>query len=217
MKRPLFTLFFLLVLGVTGHAQMQKGSWMLDGQAGIDLRKSDEQYGDPSKSDYSASNRVTTFYFLPGAGYFIQDNLALGLSANFQAVSGKGQYGENDPTRANHLTYGLGLFSRKYISAGEKLSFYGDIRLGGFWGNSGWFDGESSDRTVLSKDTGIEGSASLGIQYLVKDFLGVHLQSPLVAYEKSTNAGVAYEGRSGSSNLDVRLFSAFSLGATFFF
>lgn len=134
MKRSLLAIVLLMGLSLTTHAQMQKGSWMADGQVGGYATDEKSEHKDPSWDDYNLSSKTTSFYLVPGVGYFIQDNLALGISGRFQVVTASAQNGENEELRGNQLSYGMGLFSRKYFPAGERLSFYGDLRAGGLWG-----------------------------------------------------------------------------------
>lgn len=65
--------------------------------------------------------------------------------------------------------------------------------------------------------SGFEASAGLGVQYLVMDFLGLHMQTTLVDYDRIKNTGVTYDFSGTSSNLNARLFSSFQIGASFFF
>lgn len=215
MRRSFFTLALVLVLAVSGHAQMQKGAWMLDGQVGISFSSQDNESF--HSGAYSNSSRSKQLILSPGLGYFVSDHWALGLSPSFAVGWGKGESGGNSPVKGNSFDYGIGLFSRKYIPAGEKLFFFGDLRFGGFWGDSGWKENGASDRTVLSKSNGIEASASLGLQYMVTEQLGIHLQSTLIDYWKRTVNGVAFDGSDKNEHLNARLFSSFQIGASFFF
>ncbi|MBN7810027.1 hypothetical protein J0A68_03610 [Algoriphagus sp. H41] len=197
---------------------MQKGSWMLDGQAGITRSMLEESRSSSLGSTGYDQHRGANFYLQPGVGYFLKENWALGLSGNFQIVNGK-SLDRNDEViaKGNYRGYGLGVFTRRYSPVSDKLAFYGDIRVGGYLGNSGTIDLDTSERTVHSKRKGIDASASVGLQYLVADFLGVNLQSTLIAYDFYKLTGVSYENTQRRSELNGGLFSSFQIGASFFF
>ncbi|MDX5339963.1 MAG: hypothetical protein LPK25_13110 [Cyclobacteriaceae bacterium] len=217
MKRLFLVLFFLLTLTFASLAQLQKGSWMLDGQVGLSLNRQNNESLDSPWGAYTLSSRNKQFTLSPGLGYFVRDHWALGLSPSFAVGWGKGESGNNSQVKGNSFDYGIAVFSRKYIPAGERLFFYGDFRFGGFWGDSGWKDNGASDRMVLTENKGIEANASLGLQYMVREHLGIHLQSTLIDYWKRTVNGVAFEGSETRESLSVRLFSSFQIGATVFF
>lgn len=218
MMRPLLTLFLFLVLVVTSQAQMKKGSWMLDGQFGTSRNKYEINEKPVSGGTQFTSHRGANFYLQPGIGYFIKENWALGLSGNFQFVSGKSLNDDgSEAAKGDYRVYGLGLFTRRYIPVGDKLSFFGDLRIGGYLGNSGSIDSNTSERSVFSKRKGINGTAGVGLQYLVANFLGVHLQSSLLNFQSYKETPLHYDGESKSSEFNSGLFSSFQVGATFFF
>ncbi|MCU0400391.1 MAG: hypothetical protein MUE75_05160 [Algoriphagus sp.] len=217
MKRSIFTPLFLLAIVLSAQAQMQKGSWMVDGQVGISMDRQDNQIFDPTVGNYSNSYRQNGFSLSPGLGYFIQDHWALGLSPSFGMGWGEGELTGNSPVNFNSFEYGIGLFSRKYIPTGDKLSFFGDIRIGGFWGNLEENEEGSSNRIAHAKSSGLEAGASLGLQYLLRDWFGLHLQSALIDYRLNKETGTAPEASATTTSLNTRLFSSFQIGATLFF
>ena len=217
MKRSILALLLLFALAISSKAQMQKGSWMLDGQVGLTFSDEDNESINSSWGTYINSNHGNQFSLTPGLGYFFRDNLVLGVSPVFTVGWSKGQSGQNDPIKSNSFGYGIGLFSRKYIPMGEKVSFFGDLRIEGVWGNSGWRETGDDDRTVLSRSRGFQGTAGVGIQYLIADFLGLHLQSPLVSFHKRKVTLEDFDGNYSHKSLSARLFTSFQIGATVFF
>lgn len=216
--RPLLTLFLFLVLAMTSQAQMQKGSWMLDGQFGTNRNKYEESQTPPSGGTQFTSQRGANFYLLPGVGYFIKENWALGLSGDFQYISGKSLNDDgSEAAKGDYRVFGLGLFTRRYIPVGDKVSFFGDLRIGGYLGNSGSIDLDTSERSVVSKRKGLKGTAGVGLQYLVANFVGVHLQSSLIDFQSYKDKPINYEGQTKNSEVTGGLFSSFQVGATFFF
>ncbi|TNF42434.1 MAG: hypothetical protein EP311_05275 [Cytophagales bacterium] len=217
MKKSILILTFLLGLAFSGKAQMQKGSWMLDGQVGLSMNRQENQTLDATFGTFSNSYRLKEFSLSPGLGYFFQNNLAIGLAPSFGIGWGKEESSGNTSINFNSFEYGLGVFSRKYFPVGDRLSFFGDFRIGGFCGDLGSKEESSSDRTVLTKSSGLEAGLSLGLQYLIKDYLGIHVQSSMIDYRKSTENRVAFGGSSTITSWNTQLFSAFQIGATVFF
>ena len=112
-------LFALALLGLTSsYAQAQttpltKGRGLLSGSIGY---RSDN-LGD-------GGNR-NLFNFTPSAGYFVADNLALGLNGDLLLQGGSaGYYGPN--------TYSVGPFARYYrfVGGSDKFALYGQGSLG---------------------------------------------------------------------------------------
>ncbi|MCU0401768.1 MAG: hypothetical protein MUE75_12320 [Algoriphagus sp.] len=217
MKRFILASLFLLAIGFGAQAQMQKGSWMVDGQVGVSMDRQDNQIFDPTLGNYANFYRQSEFSLSPGLGYFIQDHWALGLSPSLGMGWGERELTGNSPVNFNSFEYGLGLFSRKYIPMGDKLAFFGEIRIGGFLGNLEEHEEDSSNRVVQAKISGLEAGASLGLQYLLKDWLGLHLQSALVDYRLNKVKGTVPEASATTTSLNTQLFSSFQIGATLFF
>ncbi|GAB3227976.1 hypothetical protein J0A67_14810 [Algoriphagus aestuariicola] len=218
MRKSFFTLALVLVLAISGHAQMQKGTWLLDGQAGSTHNKIEENRATLAGGSYYTWHRTANFYLQPGVGYFVKENWALGISGDFQFLSGETRNLDgSEAGKGNYRGYGLGFFTRKYVSVSEKLAFYGDLRVGGYLGKPTSMDVDSGERIVHTKRKGLSGSAAVGLQYLVAGFLGIHLQSSLIDYDYHRSIPENYEGDNTTSNLNAGLFSSYQIGATFFF
>ncbi len=179
---------FILILAVgfwsvESKAQMQKGSWMLEGSAGLERSRitnldTDEKY-----------NPATVYSLHPKVGYFVADNFALGVSGLFgnSWIRNK-DYDQNIPNqfkKSNAFTYGGGLFFRKYMPINEDLSFFAEAGSEIFWVNP---------RVVYNEPAGVESGLSrrtfsaqavLGLQYLISPKVGVHLQTNLLQYQNS--------------------------------
>lgn len=188
---------------------------MLEGQVGLSLGKKN-MIENPWDAYFEAW-RQNTLTFRPGIGYFVQDGLAFGLTPIFGINWNNPEKEARDPIVSNSFDYGLGLFSRKYIPAGEKISFFGELRAEVAWSNFGTV--ELSERTISGTSNRFTGYANIGMQYMVSKKLGILMQSPLFTYTstKSSDGDNHSDYTVKKSNLDARLFSSFYLGATFFF
>jgi len=217
MKRSLLALFLVAGLVSASFAQMQKDSWMLDGQFGLSLGKANTSFVIPDWTEYDFLSWQNTFSVKPAIGYFVQDNLAFGVSPVFGVGWNNSQQSQTNPANSNSFIYGLGIFLRKYIPAGEKLSFYGELRTEGIWTNTG--QRESSGRTVYLRSKSFQGSANLGVQYLVSKNLGILLQTPVLEYAatKTADGDGTPNQVNKKSSLEMNLLSSFQIGASLFF
>jgi outer membrane protein len=82
-KVVLLTLTLLLSHVIT--AQTEKGKLLLSGATGLQFLSTnlEVEYDGQSQGDFDQSS----FSFTPGIGYFVIDNLAVGLSANFETLT----------------------------------------------------------------------------------------------------------------------------------
>ena len=112
-------LFTLVLLGLTSsitHAQttpLTKGRGLLSGSIGYHSDK------------YRGSDSQDLFNFTPTVGYFVADNLALGLNGNLQLLGGNSTY-------YGQTTYFVGPFARYYrfVGGGDKFALYGQGNVG---------------------------------------------------------------------------------------
>ncbi len=78
MKQLIFTLFFLVVFKLTAIAQYEFGTYYIDANINFDLsnEKDDNAIASVSKNN--------AFKVNPGIGYFIKNNLAIGVGLNYK-------------------------------------------------------------------------------------------------------------------------------------
>ncbi len=183
MKRLALVFLVLSLWSVEAKAQMQQGSWLLEGSAGLERTRM-------TNLDTDEKYTPTTGYSLnPKAGFFVADNLAIGVSGIFgNSWSRNRDYDQNIPSqlkKSNSITYGAGLFVRKFMPVNENLSFFAEAGSEIFWVNP---------RVVYNEPAGVESGLSrrtlsaqavLGLQYLISPKVGVHLQTNLLQYQKA--------------------------------
>ena len=112
-------LFTIALLGLTSgiaHAQttpLTKGRGLLSGSIGYHSDK------------YRGSDSQNTFNFTPTVGYFVADNLSIGLNGNLQVVGdNSSSFGQN--------AYSVGPFVRYYrfVGGSDKFALYGQGSVG---------------------------------------------------------------------------------------
>ena len=117
--KKIFSLLIIL-LSLQGFGQIEKGQVMFDGSiyGKYYNQKNDEQ-----------SNLIETtryyFSFRPQVGYFIANNLSLGLTPTFGLSKAKmeNKYSPNDDSKS--INYGLGIGIDKYFGTGKILPLIG--------------------------------------------------------------------------------------------
>lgn len=181
MKKLLLLILAIGFWSVESKAQMQKGSWMLEGSVG--LERSRDYFPETDEK----SNPVSGFTLHPKAGYFVSDNLVLGLSGILgSSWSSNKDYDPNIPDdykKGNTLNYGGGLFLRKYFPINESLSFFGEIGSEVFWVRQKSISNEPSGKVIEVQNWTLAANATLGVQYLISPKVGVHLQTDLIDYQ----------------------------------
>lgn len=108
----------MLACGFGAKAQTSQGSVSIGGGINFGARK-DQQPGN--------DNKVTSFSFSPQAGYFVIDNLEVGIALNVSTQNNKP--GNGIDSKSNY--FGIGPFARYYIfTSNEQFAFFGDARFG---------------------------------------------------------------------------------------
>lgn len=175
-------LIVILICGIKAEsiAQLQKDSWILEGNLGIGGNRN----ASPQINDMV---RLTTSYSLePKAGYFVKDNLAIGLSGKLSDQWARDR--NNDPTfpanvsKVGTRTYGGGVFIRNYFEIKENLHFFGETGSRIFWSRSRQFLENPSRKETFSFRRDFDIYVLLGLQYLLSPKVGVHVNTNLVQY-----------------------------------
>ena len=182
MKKLLLLILFIGFGSSVSKVQMQQGSWMLEGSAGLERSRS--YFPDTDEK----SNPVSGFTLHPKVGYFVSDNLAIGLSGLLGSTWSRNKnYDPKIPynyKKGNILNYGGGLFIRKYFPINESLSFFGEIGSEIFWVRQKSISNEPSGKVIEVQRRTFSANGILGIQYLISPKVGIHMQTTLLQYQK---------------------------------
>lgn len=127
MKNLYLSIAAILLSG-TAFAQLQTGTKFAGLHAGASITKSD------------AYNKTTTYQLSPSIGYFLSDNVMLGLQGEYgKSIAASSHFlpgsGYNGYTymlgEKNTRTYSIGLMSRYYLPVGGKVAFFVET-VGGY-------------------------------------------------------------------------------------
>ena len=129
MRKLFFaTLFVGSVSAAFSQGNINKGDWMLGGDAGFTSQK---------QGDY----KTTSFNLAPDAGYFFIDNFAGGLRVSL--ASSKETYNSED---IKNNSYSLAPFVRYYfLPASQKVNLFADASFG--FGQNKYTSGGTDSKT----------------------------------------------------------------------
>lgn len=122
------TIFLFIFFILEANAQLDKNTWLVGGTGNFYSSKRDyASFISPSTNGYS---KELTLTLSPNIGYFVSDNLAIGLRPFFSWS--KGEFYPNDPLysggTSNSKRYGIGPFGRYYFLNKEKpFNILGDL------------------------------------------------------------------------------------------
>jgi outer membrane protein len=158
----LFSIVFVLACGYS-YAQTSQGNIMLGGGFRIQSDKQ-ETAGEDVKT--------STVQFIPSAGYFLADDLALGLNLG---IFSQTQADDDKLTR-----FAFGPFARYYkYTSNENFAFFGEV---GFLFGSEKFEPDGADEV---KGSNFTFYISPGFSYFFNEKWALDLQLQGISYESS--------------------------------
>jgi hypothetical protein len=215
-----------LFLSVCANAQLQKGSSLIGGNINFSSNRQE------SLPIFGASSHNEGFNFngLARYGYFIYNNLAVGIQYNYYFSVNKGTYknsfGSNvqkNTVRANSP----GIFLRAYKpTKNGKFAFFGDLAAYYSWGH-----GDNTSQSIdppmpltnksHSETLGLGINLSPGVVYFVTNKIGIETKLGALSYvmDKSSN----YQGGKKvddekESTVSLNLsYASFFIGAHYYF
>jgi len=154
--------------------QLEKGNIFIQGSSSIGF--SSEKYSYTHAGTTTESSKSTHFGFGPKVGYFVIDNLPVGLAINVNTNKTKSIGSSNESSSSN---FTIGPFARYYFLPQDKLKPMAEISAG---------FGSSKDKSTYSSYTSeskygiFEFSIGAGASYFVTDHVAFDL---LIDYHSS--------------------------------
>ncbi|AUC76962.1 outer membrane beta-barrel protein [Olleya sp. Bg11-27] len=213
MKKQ-FGVFAILSLMVTSFYAQSDSS-----ETGYYLLKNDillegvVSFKSQSDSENRSGTKSSTYTINPKAGYFIADDLALGLDLayTFGELEIEGEDKQEDKTIMG------GVFLRYYFfNLGKRFKIYGE--LGG-----GYINAETGSLSNPIKSSGFQGNLTLGLNYFIKENIAISfVLADLIKYKTITYEERFFDGFQLSDeetvdtlNADLNVFNNFFGGARF--
>ena len=115
----LFVLILLLIQASITSAQIGKGTWLMGGNTGFSVQKTDDNLS-------AGGSRSKEFIFAPTVGRAVRQNFILGIGANYGRTWSPN---EDDQTKAYAHGFGAFLFVRKYAILGKGFFLFAEPSL----------------------------------------------------------------------------------------
>lgn len=209
MKTTTILLAAMLLLSGNAFAQLQSGTKFAGLQAGAGFSKS------------GTDGKTTSFQLAPIAGYFLSDNLMVGLSGEYS----RSVYEQNQQpgyssmlftSNSNTTSYSAGPVARCYLPVGGKVAFFAEA-LAGYtvkktkseYMTMEHYNGHSYQSTEKTKEQYLYGSLGPGMVFFPVPKVGIELKMRMLSY--------IHNGASGSDIRTAFSLSKTMLGAGFYF
>lgn len=153
MKKFYLTLAAVAALTFASQAQTEKGKFIVGGGLGFD-----------TESVKDADNKSTSFNIMPSAGYFVADNIAVGLGLGYQWNKV-----EDTAEEATTGVFAVAPFGRWY-SANGPVRFFGQLSVPMGWGNMK----ENGDKVGNVSSYGVE--LAPGVAYFPTSKIGLEFK-----------------------------------------
>lgn len=173
MKKLLLSAAAVMVFGLanaqetTGTTGFSKGDVFITGAVG---------YGSESTGD----NETSTFTFSPKAGYFVTENIAVGINLGYTSQTETEEDGLGDTFDTDTNTLEVGAFGRYYFTPARNFSFFGQLAVG-----------MTSSKTEVEgvdgeyKENGFNLGLAPGISYFVSEHIALEATFGLLGYNTS--------------------------------
>ncbi|MBC6991693.1 outer membrane beta-barrel protein [Hymenobacter sp. BT491] len=131
MKKLILSALVLSFSALGAQAQIAAGTTLLGGNAGYSSQTQKSEFANSPSSD--PDNKYHQYELAPTVGYFIADNLAVGVSFGLAGTQQKqknynGNLSYTNETKMRYLSVGPLLRYYKFVS--EKAAFYGQLGAG---------------------------------------------------------------------------------------
>src|SRR5690606_14177853 len=167
MKKFYLTLAAVAALTFTSQAQTEKGKFIVGGGLGFD-----------TESVKDTDNKSTSFNIMPSAGYFVDDNIAVGVDLDYQWI--KAEYNaEFSIAEQASSSFAVAPFGRWY-SANGPVRFFGQLSVPMSWGNQKVND----EKTADISNYGVE--LAPGIAYFPTSEIGLEFKVRGLYYNSSS-------------------------------
>jgi outer membrane protein len=167
MKKLLFLLLIVLVSSSTIFSQTKKGNFELSGGTGLQFISSNLKF----ISDGTTTDKTTmsSLSFLPSFGYFIIDNLAIGLAGNITTNTQKYEDGDKDVSTST-LIFPAALY---YFPIAGKIRPIAQIGVGLASQTQKYVPKTGSNEK--NSASGIAFNFGGGISYFMKENISINL------------------------------------------
>jgi Opacity protein and related surface antigens len=192
-------LFVVLVVSMNSYGQTSKGNYIVSGSTGLQFLSSNTKnvYDGETQNEFDTK----TFSFNPSAGYFIVDNLAIGLS--FNITSNKSELDDNNYNKSTSTL--IAPTAMYYFPVDGKIRPFAQLGLGLQSVTNKVKMSYSENKQTLN---GFAVNVGGGVSYFVSNHVAVEL---CLSYTKSNlkdtdNEKLKLKQGTFGSNIGISLF-----------
>ncbi|MFV0604319.1 MAG: outer membrane beta-barrel protein [Niabella sp.] len=196
MKKASFLSVLFVLLTFVIQAQTQKGKWTVSGKTGLDFNSSTSKYYNDGSTNSALDYKSQSFSIAPSVGYFVIDNLALGLSGLFQ--SSKNKDGNDSWSDATNF-YAIMPIANYYIPLDGMVRPVIGVGAG--------YGGMSNGSNQTDKDRGFLAAGSAGIAIFLNNTISFDI-SGQYQYSNFKNAS---DSKLGVKSGTISALAGFSL------
>ncbi|OUR99010.1 hypothetical protein A9Q86_13145 [Flavobacteriales bacterium 33_180_T64] len=142
-------------------------------------------------SETFADEKLNQFTFNPSVGYFVSENIAVGVSLGY--MSSKSEDGVSDDIKVSALT--AGAFGQYYFTPGEQFSFL--VQL-----TAAYTSGKTEVGDAEAKNNGFIAGFAPGISYFVSDCLALQANIGVLSYQTTKPD---FDGAESTDNFNIGL------------
>lgn len=202
MKIKLPLMAMLCAIGFITHAQIQKGTTI----AGLSF-----SFG--TSNENSNSINLNSLAINPRIGYFLNNNLALGMEFNYSLSKLNGEFysyfDETTQTMQSSFgfkeeNFGLSPFTRYYFHVKDNFKFFGQANLSFQINSYKNIDDMGYHYSTDYTFKGFGASLNPGFAFLPTSKWDIEFSFPIISYFKERNTDIAYPYRS-KRNLKLAL------------
>jgi|SRR5690606_30445248 len=164
--KKLFLMTALVVFGYTANAQDEN----TDSSSGFAIGDFTLGGGLSFGSESTGDVKFNQFTFSPSVGYFVSDNIAVGIDLGLSTAKDEDGGGE---TKYNSLT--AGAFGQYYFNPANQFSMF--LELG-----AGFSSSKIEEGSMESKSNGFYIGFAPGISYFVSDCLALQAKVGVLGY-----------------------------------
>ena len=189
MKRTIGVLF-ACIAAFSVYAQISKGTKQTGGAITFFQDKSSNDFlvGASDFSAIASRSENTEVSFLPRIGYFISDNISLGVGIGFvqnnfdsELTSQDGSFSLSTERKSSEVEFEI--FSRFHIPTSSGLYFFLEPALEFGYGSADTEGDAQAEEDIASFSVG----TNQGVLYMVSDKVGIEASFGFLGYERTTN------------------------------
>lgn len=190
MKTTLLLLFSFVVIS-TCSAQITQGTTFVGGSGSYSKGASKYNQG----QDYTFESTGSSLNFNPKVGYFIADNMAVGLGINYYRNRSKSENNLDNESYVNKQhSFGINPFGRYYKMLGERAGFFGQLTVSYTKGQS------KSNDFIQQKYSSVGAGIAPGFVFFATPKIGIETTIGNLGFYHSDNKNFSQDPNNSNEN-----------------